>query len=206
MLADEADNRGADIMSEINDGKQPTPPTGEAPPKSNRQTWSIVILVGLVIVLGAVAVWSARRERVSTEDANRDGRADSWLYYDAAGHPTKFEKDRNFDGKVDWRDIEVWDAAKSKARVVRTEVDSDFNGTFDTVITYNADGQMVKLERDANNDGRADIVSTYDQPNKPPKIMVDRNGTGQFEPATPAPAAAPRPATAAPAPPAKKKP
>ena len=191
-------------MTEQNHDETPKPSGVNQKPQTSRQTKSIILLIVLLVVLAAVAAWNARRERIATEDANGDGRPDSWLRYDPSGRPTLFEKDRNFDGKVDWRDIFVWDEAKKKPRISKTEVDADYSGTFDTYITYRADMQIERLERDTNNDGRIDVVSIYDQPNKPPlRVEIDRDGDGRFETVKPRVEGSPTPAPqAAPAPPA----
>jgi hypothetical protein len=194
-------NRGEN-MTEQNTNETPNSSAVNQKPQTSRQTKSIIVLIVLLVILAAVAIWNVRRERIATEDANGDGRPDSWLYYDPYGRPLLYEKDRNYDGKIDWRDTFVWDEAKKKPRIAKTDVDADYNGTFDTHIFYRADMQMDRLERDANNDGRIDIVSIYDLPNKPPlRVEIDQDGDGQFETVklrvesspTPAPQAAPAP-------------
>ncbi len=178
-----------------------TEPNAAEKPRSKNM---LFVLLGLLAVLVVVAIWTTQRDRIIVEDLNGDGKPDSWLSYDPTGRPTKFEKDRNFDTRVDWRDTFVWEEAKKKPRLGRTEIDSDHNGTWDTVITYTANETLDRLERDTNNDGKIDTVSVFDAPNKPPlRIEIDQDGDGKFETVKPRSEVTPAPATAAE--PAKKK-
>jgi hypothetical protein len=172
-----------------------------APISPKRKWGGLAVLAALVVVLLILAFRPANHQPVVyTEDSNGDGKPDSWTSFDNQGHLLRFEKDKNHDGNIDWRDLYVYNEQARKELIAGNEADLDTNGTFETVAVYDNQGRLTQIARDRNDDGKADIVSLFDDPNKPPvKIIRDDDFDGKFElviprtdkPAAPAPAAPP---------------
>ena len=104
-------------------------------------------------------------EKVVQYDLNRDGKPDVWEYSvtvkDADGHATervvRKEMDLNFDGKVD---AVYW--YDDKGEKVREQLDLDFDGKVDETIFFEK-GQVVRKERDLNGDGKVDTWLFYER-------------------------------------------
>jgi antitoxin component YwqK of YwqJK toxin-antitoxin module len=92
---------------------------------------------------------------VRVEDVGlREGKANTFSFYDKQGALDRVEGDRNKDGRVDTKKYYV------NGKLDREELDSDFNGTFDTK-TWHKDDQIVRREVDRDNDGKAEEVVEY---------------------------------------------
>jgi len=149
---------------------------------SKRKIITGILLAALLIGLGVLGLTSLQKTTVITADQNNDGKIDSWSYFSYFGRLKRFEKDRNHDGLVDWRDFYVFDPKQNKEIISQTMADLDFNQTFESTIYYNDQGVIFRFARDTNGDGQIDIVSLFDDPNKPPfKVMIDENFDGVFE-------------------------
>ncbi|NLH48748.1 MAG: hypothetical protein GX444_09100 [Myxococcales bacterium] len=158
---------------------------------TTRKWFSVLALVALLGILGVVAFFMFQRDYFFTEDANGDGKADSWIYYDLRAHVHRVEKDRDFNGVVDWIDTFGIDPQSGRDVLIRSEMDLNGDQKFETVIEYSGDQKIKKMTRDSNGDGRIDMISTFDQPGAPPtKVEVDEDFDGKFEKVTTGEAAA----------------
>jgi hypothetical protein len=83
--------------------------------------WAVLLALAVSLAISPAGVpgssWS--------EDANLDGQADVWQFYDDEGHLVTVMRDRNFDGFVDSREVVHGNAIVSHA------VDQDFDHRFD---------------------------------------------------------------------------
>jgi hypothetical protein len=112
-----------------------------------------ILISSIIIFLVAIASVSMAA-KVVEEDKNKDGKPDSWIYYDDNSRPVKIESDRNFDGKID-----LWIEYGAKGARV-TKIDMNFDGRPD-MYSYYRYGQRVKLEMDTDYDGKLDQINDY---------------------------------------------
>jgi hypothetical protein len=121
-------------------------------------------------------------EKVVQYDMNRDGKPDVWEYSvsvkDAEGKSVdrlvRKEMDLNFDGKVD---AVYW--YDDKGDKVREQLDLDFDGKVDETIFFEK-GQVVRKERDLNGDGKVDTWLFYERGQLVRKER-DTKGTGRVD-------------------------
>jgi hypothetical protein len=131
-------------------------PVKTVPSQEKRRTNTLIgFLAGLT--LGIVACYAFFKAPVSTTgfDHDRNGVLDEKWTVSPAGVTSKYELDRNLDGKVDF--ISYFD---SQSKPSSTESDDDFNGTFETKTRYRgANAEFV--DTDTNGDGNSDLRSYY---------------------------------------------
>lgn len=124
----------------------------------------------------------ASEETVEKLDLNGDQRPDVWTYTvkEKAADGTERARivrkdlDINWDGKVDL--TQYYDARENK---VREEMDLDFDGKVDAVYYFER-GVNVRREEDVNGDGRADVIKYYEK-GKLVRKERDSNGDGKVD-------------------------
>jgi len=113
------------------------------------------------------SIHQARRgdEKVTEFDLNHDGRPDVWVYTVKAKTPDGKEYDRvvrkemdiNWDGKVDI--VRYYD---ENEQISKEELDLDFDGRIDQ-WNYYEKGVLVRKERDLDFNGKPDLWIYYDK-------------------------------------------
>ncbi len=124
----------------------------------------------------------ASNEKVSERDTNADNQADVWVYSveerGADGEPrprmVRKELDINWDGRVDL--TTYYDARGEREREA---MDLDFDGKVDSVYFYEK-GVNVRRERDLNGDGRPDVWTYYEK-GKLARKERDSNDDGRVD-------------------------
>ena len=104
-------------------------------------------------------------EKVTEFDLNHDGRPDVWVYTVKAKTPDGKEYDRlvrkemdiNWDGKVDI--VRYYD---ENEQISKEELDLDFDGRIDQ-WNYYEKGVLVRKERDLDFNGKPDLWIYYDK-------------------------------------------
>lgn len=128
-------------------------------------------------------------------DLNADGTDDQWVLKDSAGIK-RYERDMNFDGKVD-----VWQYPNRDGQITEEEMDFDYDGRVDLVVFYedtkpvkkymsvdfagiltiakyyDKEGNLLRVERDQDANGTADIFEYYENKRRV-RIGWDENGDG----------------------------
>ncbi len=118
-------------------------------------------------------------DAASTEDRNKDGKPDRWMYLKSDGGFI-IKSDNNYDGKVDY--ILETDRMGNKiyeemdfnhdgemdnfyyytnGALVRQEIDSNFDGKIDLWIYLEKGIYIIKIERDKDYDGVIDYTKNY---------------------------------------------
>jgi hypothetical protein len=121
-------------------------------------------------------------EKVTEYDLNRDKRPDVWTYTvpgkDDEGRDVarlvRKELDINWDGKVD-----ITRYYDEREQVVREALDLDFDGKVDQVNHYQR-GVVIRKERDLNYDGRTDLWIYYER-GKIARKERDISGDGKVD-------------------------
>jgi hypothetical protein len=94
-------------------------------------------------------------------DLNKDGRPDAYQFIQpdpsGGGRVLRKEVDVNFDGKID-----VIRTMDDKGELVEERIDGDFDGKIDVVIAFQK-GVIVKKTYDTNFDGKADLWRFFDK-------------------------------------------
>jgi hypothetical protein len=127
-----------------------------------------------------IAVAAAYTQNVSTEDRNKDGKADRWIEHygtgkviiksdnnyddiidsivelDERGNKTYEEQDFNFDGKMD-----NFYYFTPGGVLMRQEIDSNYDGKIDIWIYLDKGVYINKIERDKDYDGKPDYAKIY---------------------------------------------
>jgi hypothetical protein len=86
--------------------------------------------------------------------ADADGRPTVWTYVDEKSQPTRYEYDRDADGRPERAEVVV------DGRVARVELDTDQDGRFDRWQDWK-DGRMETESLDTDGDGRPDRRLRY---------------------------------------------
>ncbi len=135
---------------------------------------SIVLILLLLDRSQSISIWE--QEFINQMDKNGDGNSDEWLITGFTLKKKEFKKDKNYDGRIDYREIYKDD------RLKMVEVDFDYNGTFETVAQYDTEtGFQILLEKDTNNDGKFDVRATYDDKGRPLSKEIDKDFDGSFD-------------------------
>ena len=121
-------------------------------------------------------------EKVSERDLNHDRRADVWTFTVPAKNEDgkdyerliRKELDVNFDGKVDI--VRTYD---DKERIDREAMDLDFDGKVDQVNFYEK-GVLVRKEKDLNFDAKPDEWQYFEKSNLV-RLERDTNGDGRVD-------------------------
>ncbi|QRO01855.1 hypothetical protein JRI60_23970 [Archangium violaceum] len=124
----------------------------------------------------------ASNEKVSERDTNADGKADVWVYSveergaEGQSHARMVRKelDINWDDRVDL--TTYYDARGEREREA---MDLDFDGKVDSVAYYEK-GVNVRKERDLNGDGRTDEWAYYER-GKLARKERDSNSDGRVD-------------------------
>jgi len=112
------------------------------------------IIAAVIIITSALGFSLCLAGETKTEDKNKDGKPDLWIFYDDNNRPLKIENDRNFDDKLD-----LWIIYGEKGARV-TQIDLNFDGRPD-MYSYYRYGQRIKLEIDTDYDGKLDQINEY---------------------------------------------
>ncbi len=104
-------------------------------------------------------------EKVTEKDTNDDGKPDVWVYTveekgakgESRQRMVRKEMDINWDGRVDI--TTYYDAREEREREA---MDLDFDGKVDSVFFYEK-GVNIRRERDLNGDGRPDVWAYYEK-------------------------------------------
>lgn len=112
------------------------------------------------------------REICRGSDLNFDGKIDAWAYLDAAGRPTRRERDFDWDGHLD--EIAIY----QNGQLVEVRRSMQVPGRIDTWHYYQG-GVRTRSERDSNGDSIVDQWWTHD-PSRPecPTVHSDTTGEG----------------------------
>jgi hypothetical protein len=130
---------------------------------------TIALALTALLAVNGLTLWQTRRPVLLTDDRNHDDRADLLRWYDAEGRLVRLEVDTNFDGRLD----RVVEFDPHTSDVVLETVDTNFNGTADLLRLY-AHGRLLLTEH-ADEDARAPatIVGGALQPLDDP-FLADR--------------------------------
>jgi hypothetical protein len=93
-----------------------------------------LVVVALTVLLAAngAVPWPTARPSLLTDDRNHDGRPDVWRWYDADGRLVRVEIDSNFDARPD----DVVELDPDTSEVVREDIDTNLNGSADVLRLY----------------------------------------------------------------------
>ncbi len=124
----------------------------------------------------------ASAEKVTEKDTNGDQQPDVWIYRveergadgQAQERMVRKELDINWDGRID---ITTYYGAQEQRE--REAMDLDFDGKVDSVFFYEK-GANVRRERDLNGDGRMDEWLFYEK-GKLARKERDSNGDGRAD-------------------------
>jgi hypothetical protein len=99
------------------------------------QRTTVIFAAGLFLLTLAFPAKAFSEEekavpKEASSDTNKDGKPDTWQYFDAAGNVSKAEADTDFDGKIDQT------AFYEGGKLVRVERDTDHDGKPDTWVKY----------------------------------------------------------------------
>jgi hypothetical protein len=86
-------------------------------------------------------------------DFDHDGRKDWVVAYNQKGNPIYEKADFDFDGK--WDMSAVFDP--KTGQLAEVERDTNFDGKFDVKELYDSAGQLVSVQRDRNGDSKPDM-------------------------------------------------
>jgi len=118
---------------------------------------------------------NAERLLVKKEaDMNGDGKVDIITEFSDLGELVTESMDRNFDGRMDWRDH------YQDGQRVMSETDDDFDGNMD-VFSYFREKKITRKERDTDGDGRIDLWERYNEEGEVIKTGADTNGDGKMD-------------------------
>jgi hypothetical protein len=150
---------------------------------SKARFWGgLVALAGLLIVAVLLVQMKSAAPEVMATDRDGDGKPDEWTYLDKDGRIQAFEKDKDHDGRPDWRDIYAIDPKTNRQVISRNEADLDYDGLFETKAFYDDQGRLERVERDRNGDGKVDAISLYrNGEQRPYRIERDDDYDGAFE-------------------------
>lgn len=104
---------------------------------------------------------------LETFDVNLDGNADIWSYLQPVDVDDQIVTDRNVLELGTWTDL----------RLIRKELDVNFDGRVDTVREYGARGRLVRELLDRDFDGRLDHINHFDG-TRIGRRTQDANGDG----------------------------
>lgn len=135
--------------------KTSPPPEASPRPVTPRKTHFGEALVGLVVGVAASYFFFRIPTQMQAVDYNRDGVPDEEWVLAPGGATRELRADRNGDGKPDAITRFGDDGAP-----VTAESDDDFDGTFETRITYRH-GQVERSELDADGNGVADVKWSF---------------------------------------------
>jgi hypothetical protein len=112
------------------------------------------ILIFYILIFSAFSFSVTLAVETKKEIKNKNGKANTWAYYDDNNKPVRIESDRNNDGKID-----LWIFyGKNGTRV--TQIDMNFDSRPD-MYSYYQYGQRVKLEIDTDYDGKLNQINDY---------------------------------------------
>lgn len=153
VLVNEADYTDAQQVITSWDTTQ-LKPTKSTAPKSKSSGIGIGLLIGLLI--GVSATFIAYNTPVTLDgiDHNGDGKLDEkWTFRD--NRIERAESDRNLDGSIDLISL-----FNRKGMIYKTETDENFDGIFETTITYKRGSPILQLI-DTDQDGVIDNKSYF---------------------------------------------
>ncbi|MEZ5462090.1 DUF2007 domain-containing protein [Dokdonella sp.] len=120
--------------------------------------WSgLALLLGLALGVSGSFFYFQAPSSSDGVDYNDDGTLDEIVTYSPAGHPIRFEMDRNLDGRIDL--ILRYDR---RNRIKDGSSDDDFDGTMETSLTY-VRGNINLAETDTDGDGKPNIRWRYNK-------------------------------------------
>jgi len=118
-------------------------------------------MVSALILLGAVGCGSRRGNVVAHRPANGEA-----IRQGAAGAEKTTEYDFNHDGKTDvwtYTVLETGPDGTARSRLVRKELDINWDGRVDIRRSYTAAEELEKEALDLDFDGKVDQTNTYDK-------------------------------------------
>jgi len=118
---------------------------------------SVALTLAALLVVSNAALWQRHGPSLRTEDRNHDGRPDVWRWYDADGRLVRLELDTNFDGRPDARE------AYRDDRPIRVEIDTNLDNRIDRVVEFDPQTHdVIREEIDTNLNGTADVLLLYE--------------------------------------------
>lgn len=153
VLVDDADYINAQEVIQNWDANQ-NAKVNEISPKSKSSGIGIGLFVGLLIGIGATFLVYNTPVTIDGMDHNDDGKLDEkWVYSD--NRISRIEIDRNLDGNVD-----AIHKYNIKGRVYITESDENFDGIFESSVTYKRGNPLLQTA-DTDQDGIIDNKSYF---------------------------------------------
>jgi len=118
---------------------------------------------------------------VERSDMNMDGRSDLTRYFapgaaDGQKKLLKLEVDLNFDGRVD--KVNTYNPETGK--LTRVELNWDFDKAVDMIETYDAEGNLEQQEIDRDFNGQFDVIKRY-KGGLLYSRQIDTNGDGRWD-------------------------
>jgi hypothetical protein len=132
--------------------QNPPPPKTDSPaPQKSGLSVAIGSIIGFFA--GAALMYSFFYSPATQKgiDYNGDGKQDVTYFY-KNNRIDEVWSDMDFNGAIDRKDFYGW-----RGLILRTSVDTDFDSTFETELTYQR-GNLSKQTSDFNQDGRPDVT------------------------------------------------
>ena len=128
--------------------------SSSASPKAGLTAALPMLLLGILLGVVSMFLWYQTPITRDGIDYDGDGVLDvSLLYLGESLH--RAEYDRNLDGEID-----MIDRYNARGLANSSRVDSDFNGSFETIIRYHND-QVSQYESDTDGNGTMDLIGDY---------------------------------------------
>lgn len=124
-----------------------------APAKAH-QSGVVMLLLGVLLGAGVMFLWHKTPITRDGVDYDGDGEMDVRLLY-LGGFLSRAEYDRNLDGSID-----MIDNFRANGMVKSSRVDTDFDGSFETIYRYRYD-QIRQIDSDTDNNGSVDLLMQY---------------------------------------------
>lgn len=146
--------------------KQPRP---ALPPRGAQMTFSLPRRAFALVACVCVCACASTREAQGPSDSDLPGKnASPGRFSSPLPDETLIELDTNGDGRADV--LQFWSAPPGSTlkdapppRLLRKEVDLNFDGLVDVWSHYGADGQLVRQTFDLDFDGRPDVTAHYEK-------------------------------------------
>lgn len=117
-----------------------------------------------------VRVFTAEGLLLNASDINLDGRPDNFEFFAVL--------DANGEQIFEFEDLSPYDTLN--LRIVRKEIDVNFDGSVDVVRTYNRQQELTREELDVNFDGSVDFINHFED-SVIVRRQIDNDNDGVFE-------------------------